>query len=574
MATLISTARNRLLDIWHEARADSVRSLKRLGFASLLAYIVYAVLPLLLPDTDTSRFPPYVGLPEGDYALENFFFLYLFLSGMIVTIFGFYYASLGIQGDVSPEPVAEKGRFGLDRKLKVIFLFAALFHLLMLLAPTLLSTDLFDYIRHGRIFAIYGENPMIVPATYFSDDPFFDLGGWVGTGSVYGPIHVFLTGALAWLGGDSFAPTFLLFRGFFVAVNMVNLVLIWRIARRLKPGLETKALLFYGWNPFVLILVVSNAHNDLLMLAFVLAGFLAYMNKRILLGALFISLAILVKFIALPILLVYVALVVRRERNLPRKLLLGGGSLAVLAVTTVATYLPLWEGRETFKFMTSVGQKANFTLPGLIRDVTAGHLQFSFSQTFVQLLFASLLAAYMIWHMLAVRDIRQLISASAGLAFLTPLALFWFQPWYLNLALGIVALRPWRFLYWVMLAFSFSLMFFDGFWWHTPMSMDVQKPMRVLVVFGVPLLVLLVLKGRDVLPSAWKRTVSWTLETSDTGSRGTAAVSDPSALRLALEIVTLVVAAAVPVAAVISTSPQLRSLVNLVMVKLQLLINF
>lgn len=573
MATLITTARNRLYDTWMDARADSVKWLKRVGTISLVIYIVYAVLPLLLPETDSTRFPPYIGLPEGDYELENFFLLYFFLSAMIVTVFGLYYLGLGVSGSAELKPDTGKNRFGFDRKLSVIFLFAALFHLLMLLSPTLLSTDLFDYIRHGRIFAVYGENPLIVPATYFSEDPFFDLGGWVGTGSVYGPIHVYITGALARLGGDGFAPTFLLFRGFFVAVNMVNLVLIWRIARRLKPGLETKALLFYGWNPFVLILVVSNAHNDLLMLAFVLAGILAYMNQRVLLGALFLSLSILVKFIALPILLVYVALLMRRQRGLVKKLVMGAASLGIFAAVTVATYLPLWEGRETFKFMTSVGQKANFTLPGLIRDVAAGHLQFSFSQTFVQLLFVSLLTAYLAWHMLAVRDVRQLISASAGLAFLTPLALFWFQPWYLSLALGLVALRPWRYLYIVMLVFSFSLMFFDGFWWHTPVSMDVQKPMRVLVVFGTPLLFLLVLKGRDMLPSAWRRTVGWSLETANGDSAGGVAVSDPSAVRLALEVVALLTAAAVPIAMVISTSPQLRSLVNLIMVKLQLLIN-
>ena len=45
---------------------------------------------------------------------------------------------------------------------------------------------IFDYIRHGRIFAVYGENPLTVPATYFPGDPFFGVGGWVGTGAGVG----------------------------------------------------------------------------------------------------------------------------------------------------------------------------------------------------------------------------------------------------------------------------------------------------------------------------------------------------------------------------------------------------
>ncbi len=552
--------REKLLLIRERAMARPLLSLAAVGGSSLLAYIIFAVLPLFLPDTDATHFPPYLALPEGEFSLSNYYYLYALLSLTAVTIFGSYLAGISLAGCWKEDD--GRGR----RATLVIIGFALAFHLVMLVVPTLLSTDIFDYIRHGRIFAIHGENPLIVPATYFPDDPFFDLGGWVSTGSVYGPLHVYISGALAFVAGDGFAANFLLCRGFYVLVDVANLFLVWALARRIRPGLERKALLFYGWSPLILILVVSNAHNDILMLAFVLASFLCYSHRRFLPGVLMLTLAVLVKFIALPILLVYVAMLARHQQTWTKRLLAGGGYLAVAAAVTVVSYLPLWAGRETFKFMATVGQRANFTLPGLLRDLAAGHLETTLSHTIVQLSLAALLAAYMAWHVFGARNFRSLVSASAGLAFLTPLALFWFQPWYLTMALGITALRPWHILYRALLAFSFSVMFFDSFWWHTPVSMDVQKPLRVLVVFGPPVAYLLVTKARDILPVAWERTSAWSM--ADSGE-----ASDPSRARMLVEVAVLTLAAIVPMAAVVSASPVLKTFYELVVLKLHLLLN-
>ncbi len=578
MRNAIIEIRRKTAALWRSAQADPVKALTVIGAVSLLAYLVFALLPLALPDTDRSHFPPYLALPESDFSLSNYYLLYVFLSGTAFAIFGLYLAGLGVADAGGVSATGDTGRplkprSDSGRTLTVIVTFAVLFHLVMLMVPTLLSTDIFDYIRHARILAIYGENPLIIPATYFPHDPFYNMGGWVGTGSVYGPLHIYVTSAIAWVAGDGFSANFFLFRGFFVAMNLVNLYLIWRIAARIKPGLERKALLFFGWNPFILILVVSNAHNDILMLALVLAGFLQYLNRRVLLGALFITMAILVKFIALPILFVYLALALRQNRTLARRLAITGGSLLIFTAVTFLSYLPLWAGRETFKSMTTVGRKANFTLPGLIRDLAAGHFQLQLSSTLIQLTFATLLGAYIIWHIRGVSSFRGLVSASAGIAFLTPFALFWFQPWYLTMALGLIALRPRRLLYQASLAFSFSVMFFDSFWWHTPFSMDIQKPLRVLAVFGPPILFLLIMKTRDILPSIRERAVRWSLGGAGSSRAGANAITDPSRSRMAIEVAALAAAALVPMAAVVSTSPQLRSFVNLVVVKLQLLIN-
>ncbi|MBI5869757.1 MAG: hypothetical protein HZB44_02185 [Actinobacteria bacterium] len=623
------TTRKTLSAIWQAGSDNPMPALLLSGSVCLLGYLLFALVAFFIPNTDRSHFPPYLALPESGFELSNYYFLYSVICLNAVVIFGFYMFALRAVGagsggpdDESEQQVANPGvqmassngeradnrepaesPARRNRRInRIIFGFAVAFHVLMFVTPFLLSTDVFDYIRHGRIFAFYGENPLIVPATFFPQDPFFTLGGWVGTGSVYGSLHVYLTAALARIAGDGIAANLLLFRGFFIGLNLVNLLLIWKIAARIRPGLERKALVFFGWNPFVLTLVVANAHNDLLMLALVLAGLLCYLDRRYLLGVLSITLAILVKFIALPILLIYVALLVRQQPNLLRRVAYGAGSMALVATVTIVSYLPLWAGSDTFLYLTTIGQKTNFTLSALIRDTAAGHLQLSLSNTIVQAALASILLAYLIWHMVGVRDFKGMVSASAGVALLTPLALFWFQPWYLTLGLGLVALRPWRYMYIAALSFSFSVMFFDSFWWHAPVSMDIQKPLRVLVVFGPPLVLLTVLKVRESGPRTWRKIVSWALEggavlrgsgpgnggadkAGAPGSTGiikgqgaagmqAASIADPSPARLLVEISVLVVAAVVPMAAVISTSPQLKALASLVAVKLKLLVNF
>ena len=361
-------ARLKIKKFWSHGSAHQLPVLATVGAVSVLAYFLFAIMPFFLPGTDDTHFPPYLALPQGGFDLSRYYLLYIFICLNALMLFGLYLLALKAVGAHVHEEDENFSRPGpkKDRVTYCIFGFAVAFHVIMFFTPFLLSTDLFDYIRHGRILTVYGENPLVIPATYFPDDPFFRLGGWVGTGSVYGPLHVYLTAALARLAGNGIIANFLLFKGFFISVNLVNLALIWKIAARLKPGLEKKALLFYGWNPFVLTFVVANAHNDIIMLALVLAGILCYLDCRYLVGALCLTLATLVKFITLPILIVYVALVIRKQPGLRKKLGIGAGSFAIAGVVTVVSYLPLWAGRETFNYLTNVGQKTNCTMASTV----------------------------------------------------------------------------------------------------------------------------------------------------------------------------------------------------------------
>lgn len=556
------------------AGGDPFTAIRSAGLLSLLAYSLFCLLPLFIPGADRSFFPPYVALPVSVEDTSG-----LLLIGCLVLVSAlslyvlFLYSLVRTRGVASlPSGPGATETGDAARIARLAFVFAVAFHLVMVAFPTLLSTDLFDYVRHGRIFVFHGENPLTTPAIFFQHDPFFNLGGWVSTGSVYGPLHVYVSGGLALISGDRVGAAFIIFKSFYIAINVVNLLLIWKIAARLNPGSQTRAIIFFGWNPFVVILVAANGHNDILMLAFVLAAVLCYLDRRFMLGVLCLTLATLVKFVTLPLLLLYVALILRSRAGFQRKATTALAAAGIATATTLASYIPFWEGWSTFDYLTGVGNKTGFTIASLLSGFVRGVLGMPRGATII--LLALPLGAYVGWKMLKIRDIREYIYASAVIAAFFPLVMFWFQPWYILLALGLVALRPRGPLFAMMLAFSVSVIFYDNFWWQSPIRMDIQGLLRVMVVFGPPLAVFIYLKLRDGAPAAWNRLVTWSLEEPDAPSGGKAASAQLAPARMALEAAALVVAAAVPLAVVVASSSQLRSLIDLILVKFRLLIPF
>lgn len=549
------------------------------GCYSLLVYMFATFPAFLYPTSDWSHFPPYLALPEKQYGDPGLFPLIYAITGIaVLTIFLLYLLALKLSTSnhaEAPSPPTLRW-WKTDRLTRVIIGFILIFHVAMFFMPTLLSTDIFDYIRHGRIFSIYGENPLTVPATYFSQDPFFGMGGWVSTGSVYGPLHVYLTGALTYFAGNSISLNLLLFKVFFLAINLVNIWLIWKITYIFNPGRERLAMVLYGWSPFVLVIVAENAHNDLLMLTFVLLGFLSHLKNRFLIAVLCFTLATLLKFITLPILVVYIALLIRNEKSLRDRLKIGAISTGLVSLATIICYLPFWEGMQTFYYTMTVGRLTNFTIPPMIRNLVADYAEVPMPQShfLVQMVLAVILMLYLAWQLKKVHDTESLLAAAIGLAFITPVTLYWFQPWYITVALGLVAIKSTALMLRVMLFFSFTVLFYDNFWWQIPMSVNTERPLRTLIVIGLPLILLAVLKARELKPAAGDL-MAWIMKdrnpkTMDlmTGS------SEASRSMVVFATGALIAAAVIPMVLVISSSPQLSHIADLLLIKLRFLIDY
>ena len=154
---------------------------------------------------------------------------------------------------------------------------------LFLLAPPLLSADVFGYIDYARIGAEHGLDPYLHGPSSAAHDPVFAFMRWRGDmPSPYGPLFTLASYALAPL---SVAASFWVLKG---AAALASLAIVWLVfdcARRLRiPALPAAVLV--GLNPLLLVWAVGGAHNDLIVTAgFVSAVWLAVCGRDRLAGA-------------------------------------------------------------------------------------------------------------------------------------------------------------------------------------------------------------------------------------------------------------------------------------------------
>lgn len=149
---------------------------------------------------------------------------------------------------------------------------------LMMLAPPLLSTDVFSYGAYGRMGTLYGANPYLHGPYAISMDPLYPFIGakWVNTPSVYGPLFTAVSYVLAPL---SIAANVLAYKAIAALSSLAIVAFVWNAAR--WRGVDpAKAAALVGLNPLLIIYGVGGAHNDLLMLAASVAGVYALVQRR------------------------------------------------------------------------------------------------------------------------------------------------------------------------------------------------------------------------------------------------------------------------------------------------------
>ncbi len=243
--------------------------------------------------------------------------------GLLVGLFALYGAGLRATGGRS------SGRLEL-----AVFGTGATFLVAQLFGAATLSHDVYSYIVYGRIQALYDTNPYLVPPSDFRDDPFWKLVTWRDTTSVYGPLWTLLSAGLAWLGGDRLGLTVLLFRASAVLAGLAAAGLVWVCLRRTAPERAAQGLLFFLWNPLVVIETGLSGHNDTLMMAFVLLGLYLHLRGWPAVAVAAFTLSVLVKYISGLLLPLYVLFVLRGLPSWRSRLrFVAASGVAALAVT-------------------------------------------------------------------------------------------------------------------------------------------------------------------------------------------------------------------------------------------------
>lgn len=184
---------------------------------------------------------------------------------------------------------------------RAVLMTIAALYALVLLAPPMLSTDIFSYGAYGRMGTLYGANPYLHGPSTIALDPVYPFIGakWVTTPSAYGPVFTAFSYVLAPL---SVAASVVAYKGLAALASLATVALVWNAARwRGVNPVKTAALV--GLNPLTVIYGVGGGHNDLLMLAAMTAGIYAILQHRDRAGGGLLSLATGIKltgFVMLP----------------------------------------------------------------------------------------------------------------------------------------------------------------------------------------------------------------------------------------------------------------------------------
>lgn len=149
-------------------------------------------------------------------------------------------------------------------------------HLVFLLAPPLLSSDIFNYVGYARLDAVHHLNPYVHPLSAAPTDPSYIYVGWPLNTTAYGPLFTLSSLSLGWV---SFTSAIWLLKGSAALASLACVGLVWMCATRLgRPALP--ATLFFGLNPVLLAYAVGGGHNDLLMLVAALGGIYLMLAER------------------------------------------------------------------------------------------------------------------------------------------------------------------------------------------------------------------------------------------------------------------------------------------------------
>jgi hypothetical protein len=308
-------------------------------------------------------------------------------------------------------------------------------HVVFLLAPALLSQDVFSYIAYARLGVAHHLNPYTHTPLDISADPGFTHAGSIDAVSAYGPLFTILTYPLSPLGVPA---AFWILKLVASVCSLGVVALVWAAARRLGRD-PLWAALAVGLNPLVLVHVVGGAHNEALVVLVTMAGVLVWLGARKTTGVVIATAATGIKASAG---LVVPFLVAADRRRAARSLVAAVATVVVLALIGVIAFGT--HALDAFSIISSnQGRTSRWSLPYKTAQLLGALLpgdRLDYRDA-VRVLFAVAFVAVFLW--LLWRTWLGLTTAIDAIGWATLailLASAWLVPWYILWLLPFAAL--------------------------------------------------------------------------------------------------------------------------------------
>jgi hypothetical protein len=305
-------------------------------------------------------------------------------------------------------------------------------HVVFLLAPPLLSHDVFSYIAYARLGVANHLNPYTHAPLDIPNDPGFAHAGSIDASSAYGPVFTLLTYPLSPLG----VPTAFWVLKVVAALSSLGIVaLVWKVAQRLGRDPLVPALAV-GLNPLVLVHVVGGAHNEALTVLVTMAGVLLWVSARETAGVVVATFATGIKAsagLAVPFLVV---------GDIRRRVVPAVATLVALAVLGVAAF-----GTHALDALSLIsdnqGRTSRFSLPYKTAQLLGALLpgdRLDYRDA-VRVAFALAFAVIFLWLLWrAWRGLTYALDAIGWATFAILIASAWLVPWYILWLLPFAAL--------------------------------------------------------------------------------------------------------------------------------------
>lgn len=225
----------------------------------------------------------------------------------------------------------------------------------MLILP-FLSSDIYYYIGDSWLAAKYNQNPYYIAVSDLqeqgiNDEILDNTGYWKNTTSVYGPLWNSVAKFLVSFSFGNLTVALLIFKLASYLIHVLNSYLIYKITK------SSKHMLLYGLNPLILVEFLSNVHNDIYLVLFILlALYFLIRKKNIYFSIIFLALSISIKYstvLLVPFVLIYCF----RNNSIPKRILycfISGFSIIVLVILF---YLPYYRDLSIFTNMLVQGTK-------------------------------------------------------------------------------------------------------------------------------------------------------------------------------------------------------------------------
>lgn len=398
-------------------------------------------------------------------------------------------------------PVLSRGQT--RSALFIIFGFTLVIMLVLLFVRGLLSSDIYNYAWYSRIWSVHGVSPYTHVPSQFPPDPEGSIYwiGWANETAVYGPAWLMISTLFYKIGllvGGSFSAQLMALRLLADGAHLLNAYLVWKISgpvlarvcnqglrlqepgtgtvatedERSAGGIRLAAVLFYIWNPLMLIEFAGSGHNDVVMLTFVLLSVWLYLKGWWWLAALALGVGTLVKLPALIFvpgflwLLIWDSAGAMQEqpnfrRYLPRVWRVGQ-ALGIMLAAWAVVYVPFWEGLRTLLPLVSGPSNRLYlhSLPAVmwwnapeplanLFGTSGDHIQVmeaarQFLSAGLRPLFLGLLGLGWLFITWRARTFSRALVAWGWVALLTIVTQGWFWPWYVSWVVAIAAIAPSR----------------------------------------------------------------------------------------------------------------------------------